>query len=74
MYLPFISLASPTHLPYISHTSQDLRRIYNVPHPSHVASLIPPTELAKPENAAYASHCAAGLARVGVMTIAPYAR
>lgn len=51
--------------------AQDLRRVYNVPHPENVARLIPAAELARPENSAFATHCAAGLARVGVMTIAP---
>ena len=51
--------------------AQDLRRVYNVPTPENVAKLIAPEELARPENASFATHCAAGLARVGVMTIAP---
>ena len=51
--------------------AQDLRRVYNVPHPENVARIIAKEELERPENASFATHCAAGLARVGVMTIAP---
>lgn len=51
--------------------AMDLRRIYNVPSAANVSAIIDAETLVRPENAAFATHCAGGLARVGVMTIAP---
>ena len=51
--------------------AKDLRRLYNVPCAAAARATVEAAELEREENASFVTHCAAGLARVGVMTISP---